>query len=93
MTIVAGCGIHNDGGEKSEHDGIHSFHIAKNAKVLYIEKHYGEGAGTGERILNPTTEVEIAEGRVYGHGDGADRRRGFHLPHDARKAPAIARRL
>ncbi len=62
VTIVAGCGIHNDGGEKSEHDGIHSFHIAKNAKVLYIEKHYGEGAGTGERILNPTTEVEIAEG-------------------------------
>lgn len=62
VTIVAGCGIHNAGGLKSEHDGIHSFHIGKNAKVLYIEKHYGEGEGTGERILNPTTLVEIAEG-------------------------------
>ena len=62
VTIVAGCGIHNAGGLKSEHDGIHSFHIGKNARVLYIEKHYGEGEGTGERILNPTTLVEIAEG-------------------------------
>ena len=62
VTIVAGCGIHNAGGLKSEHDGIHAFHIGKNAKVLYIEKHYGEGEGTGERILNPTTLVEIDEG-------------------------------
>ncbi len=62
VVIVAGCGIHNAGGLKSEHDGIHAFHIGKNAKVLYIEKHYGEGEGTGERILNPTTLVEIAEG-------------------------------
>lgn len=61
VTIVAGCGIHNAGGLKSEHDGIHAFHIGKNAKVLYIEKHYGEGEGTGERILNPTTIVEIDE--------------------------------
>lgn len=61
MTIVAGCGIHNAGGLKSEHDGIHAFHIGKNATVLYIEKHYGEGEGTGERILNPTTIVEIDE--------------------------------
>ena len=62
VVIVAGCGIHNAGGLKSEHDGIHSFHIGKSAKVLYIEKHYGEGEGTGERILNPTTLIEIAEG-------------------------------
>ena len=62
VTIVAGCGIHNAGGLKSEHDGIHAFHIGKNAKVLYIEKHYGEGEGTGERILNPTTLIEIDEG-------------------------------
>lgn len=62
VVIAAGCGIHNAGGLKSEHDGIHSFHIGKNAKVLYIEKHYGEGEGTGERILNPTTLIEIAEG-------------------------------
>ena len=62
VTIVAGCGIHNAGRLKSEHDGIHAFHIGKNAKVLYIEKHYGEGEGTGERILNPTTIIEIDEG-------------------------------
>lgn len=62
VVIVAGCGIHNAGGLKSEHDGIHAFHIGKNAKVLYIEKHYGEGEGSGERILNPITLIEIAEG-------------------------------
>ena len=62
VLIVAGCGIHNDGSEKSEHDGVHAFHVGKNAKVRYVEKHYGEGDGSGERVLNPTTEVEIAEG-------------------------------
>lgn len=61
VTIVAGCGIHCGGSESSEHDGIHTFHIGKNAKVRYIEKHYGEGEGTGERILNPTTIVYIDE--------------------------------
>ncbi len=62
VTIVAGCGIHNGGGEKSEHSGIHAFYLAKDAKVKYIEKHYGSGEGTGERIMNPTTEVHLAEG-------------------------------
>ena len=62
VTIVAGCGIHNCGDKQAEHDGIHTFHIAKNAKVKYIEKHYGEGSGTGERILNPTTVVNLEEG-------------------------------
>ena len=62
VTIVAGCGIHNCGSEKSEHDGVHTFHIGKNAKVRYAEKHYGEGEGSGERVLNPTTLVNMAEG-------------------------------
>ena len=62
VLIVAGCGIHNDGSELSEHDGIHAFHLSKNAKVKYVEKHYGEGEGTGERVLNPTTEVYLGEG-------------------------------
>ena len=62
VLIVAGCGIHNAGGLKSEHDGIHAFHVGKNARVKYVENHYGEGEGTGERVLNPTTEVEIDEG-------------------------------
>ena len=62
MTIVAGCGIHNSGDKDSEHDGIHRFFVGKNARVKYIEKHYGAGDGNGERILNPTTVVEIEEG-------------------------------
>ncbi len=62
VTIVAGCGIHNDGCETSRHDGIHTFHIGKYAKVKYTEKHIGEGSGTGERILNPTTIVHMKEG-------------------------------
>ncbi len=61
VTIVAGCGIHNGGDEKSQHDGIHSFHIGKNAKIRYIEKHYGEGDGSGENVINPTTIIEIEE--------------------------------
>lgn len=62
VLIVAGCGIHNGGNKKSSHDGIHTFHIGKNAKVRYVEKHYGEGTGTGENVMNPTTVVEIDEG-------------------------------
>ncbi len=62
VTIVAGCGIHNCGVDTSEHAGIHSFHIGKNARIKYIEKHYGEGDGNGKRILNPTTIIEIDEG-------------------------------
>ncbi len=62
VTIVAGCGIHNAGDEASQHDGIHTFHVGKNAKVKYVEKHYGEGDGKGERLLNPQTIVHIDEG-------------------------------
>lgn len=62
VTIVAGCGIHNGGDADSEHSGIHRFFIGKNAKIKYVEKHYGSGEGTGERILNPTTEITIEEG-------------------------------
>ena len=62
VLIVAGCGIHNAGDEETAHDGIHAFHVGKNAKLKYVEKHYGEGEGTGEKVLNPTTEIDIAEG-------------------------------
>ncbi len=61
VLIVAGCGIHNSGDAKSEHDGIHRFHIGKNARIKYVEKHYGEGEGTGERVLNPVTEIFMDE--------------------------------
>ena len=62
VTIVAGCGIHNCGEKESRHDGIHTFFVGKNAKVKYIEKHYGEGDGNGEKNMNPTTVINIAEG-------------------------------
>ena len=57
VVIVAGCGIHNCGNQDSQHDGIHRFYVGENAKVKYVEKHYGEGDGEGKRILNPGTEV------------------------------------
>lgn len=61
ITIVAGCGIHNGGDKRSEHSGIHSFSIGKNSKVKYVEKHYGQGDGNGERVMNPTTVINIEE--------------------------------
>ena len=62
VVIIAGCGIHNCGGGNAEHDGIHTFWLAKNAKLRYVEKHYGEGDGRGKQIMNPTTIVHLAEG-------------------------------
>ena len=62
VDIVAGCGIHNTGCETSQHDGVHTFHIGKNSKVRYVERHYGEGPGTGKRIMNPQTIVYLEEG-------------------------------
>lgn len=64
VLIVAGCGIHNSGHHKSQHDGIHTFHVRKGAKLKYVEKHYGQGDGTGERVLNPKTIIEAEEGAV-----------------------------
>ena len=64
VLIVAGCGIHNSGDKTSKHDGLHRFFIGKNAHLRYVEKHYGEGEGTGERIMNPSTEVTIEENAV-----------------------------
>ena len=62
VTIIAGCGIHNGGKETSEHSGIHSFKVGRNSRVKYVEKHYGSGEGTGERIMNPVTNIELLEG-------------------------------
>lgn len=61
ITIIAGCGIHNGGDRKSQHDGIHTFYLGKNSKVRYVEKHYGQGDGKGENVLNPVTVVEMGE--------------------------------
>ncbi len=62
VTIVAGCGIHNSGDETSQHDGIHRFFVGKNAKVRYVERHYADGDGNGQRVMNPESVIEMAEG-------------------------------
>ncbi len=63
VVIVAGCGIHNCGGVDmtSRHDGVHTFYVGKNAKVKYVEKHYGAGDGNGKNVMNPETVVFLAE--------------------------------
>ena len=62
VVIIAGCGIHNSGCNTSKHDGVHTFHVGKGSRVKYVEKHYGEGEGTGERIMNPQTVIYLEEG-------------------------------
>ncbi|NLV16537.1 MAG: SufD family Fe-S cluster assembly protein [Syntrophomonadaceae bacterium] len=62
VTIIAGCGIHNSGEDVSEHDGIHEFFVKSGARLKYIERHYGQGDGTGRRVLNPTTIVTVENG-------------------------------
>ena len=64
IVIIAGCGIHNCGSDASQHDGVHTFHIGKNARVKYVEKHYGEGDGSGKNIMNPETVAYLEEGAV-----------------------------
>lgn len=61
VTIIAGCGIHNPGDKNSEHDGVHYFIVRRGARMRYVEKHYGEGKGSGKKILNPRTIVIVEE--------------------------------
>ena len=91
VVIVAGCGIDNCGNQDAQHDGIHRFYVGKNAKVKYVEKHYGSGSGEGKRILNPVTEVYIEEGgsvememvQIKG-GDSTERMTVAELKEDAK---------
>lgn len=62
VKIIAGCAIHNCGKNTSGHNGIHTFHVGKNATLIYTEKHYGSGYGSGQKILNPTTVMHLEEG-------------------------------
>lgn len=66
ITIIAGCGIHNDSHADSSHQGIHEILVGKGARMKYVEKHYGEGSGQGKRILHPTTIITVEEG---GHAE------------------------
>lgn len=65
VTIVAGCGIHGEGCSETRHDGIHTFHVGKNANVKYVENHYAEGNGTGKKVLNPVTKIYVGENSVF----------------------------
>ena len=78
VTIIAGCGINNCGSQDSQHDGIHSFYVGKNARLKYVEKHYADGDGSGERIMNPTTIIELDEGAYNGDGHHADQGHRLH---------------
>ena len=62
VVIIAGCGIHNSGCNTSKHDGVHTFHVGKGSRVKYVEKHYGEGEGTGDKVMNPQTVIYLEEG-------------------------------
>ncbi len=65
VTIIAGCGIHNDACSDAEHDGIHTFYLSKNAKVRYVEKHYASGNGTGKKVFDPITKIYLKENAQF----------------------------
>ena len=50
------------GDQTSQHDGVHRFFVGKNAKVKYVERHYADGDGNGQRVMNPESVVELDEG-------------------------------
>ena len=64
VTIVAGCGVHSDGEGEARHNGIHRFLLEKNSHIIYKEKHIGLGTGTGNRVIDPVTEVYLDDGAV-----------------------------
>ena len=61
VIIVAGCGVHSDDEEEARHNGINSFFVGKNAKVLYKEKHIGTGKGAGAKRNDPVTDATLDE--------------------------------
>lgn len=65
VTIIAGCGIHGEGCSETRHDGIHAFHVGKNANVKYVENHYAQGNGSGKKVLNPVTKIYVGENSVF----------------------------
>ena len=65
VTIIAGCGIHGEGCSETRHDGIHAFHVGKGCNVKYVENHYAEGNGTGQKVLNPVTKIYVGEASTF----------------------------
>ena len=80
VVIVAGCGIHNCGDQDSQHDGVHRFFVGKNSRVVYVEKHYGEGDGKARRNINPVTEHKQHPCR---NGNGTDKGCRLNLQKDS----------
>ena len=64
VTIIAGCGVHNDGEEEARHNGIHRFFVGKGAHVIYKEKHIGTGEGKGAKRIDPVTDINLEEDAV-----------------------------
>ena len=91
VTIVAGCGIHNSGCDESRHDGIHAFHVGKGANVRYEEKHYGEGEGTGARVLNPVTKIYVVEKLMTHDNQKAESNMAVYMKGEDSSAQIISR--
>ncbi len=62
VTIIAGCGIHNDTCGESRHDGVHTFYLEEGSSVRYIERHYGEGNPDGKKEFTPVTKAFLKKG-------------------------------
>ena len=62
VTIIAGCGIHNDTCGESRHDGVHTFYLEEGSSVRYIERHYGEGNEKSKREFTPVTKAYLKKG-------------------------------
>jgi len=86
VDVIAGCGIHNPGHSKTQHDGVHEFFVRKGARLKYIEKHYAEGEGQGKKEFNSKTILHVEEGakvemeliQIKGV-DSTDRQTEIHL--------------
>ena len=64
VTIIAGCGVHTDSGDTARHNGIHRFFLESGAHVLYKEKHVGTGTGTGQKRIDPVTDMVLMENSI-----------------------------
>ena len=59
IKIVAGCGVHTSSDSNAKHSGVHHINVGPYSHVEYVEKHMGTGEGTGDRVINPVTNVHL----------------------------------